>query len=54
MRKLFAIAATCALLLGSASGTALANHKNQGKGPHPAGGQDCAIEVDPLGVCLDL
>ena len=54
MRKLFAVLATGALLLAATASPAAANHKNQGKGPHPAGGNDCAVEVDPLGVCLDL
>jgi hypothetical protein len=33
------------------AGTAVASHKS--KSPH-ANPKDCAVEVDPLNVCLDL
>jgi hypothetical protein len=56
VRKLLAILAALALLV-SAPMTAMAGHKNGHKVPPGAAKNnpappDCAIEIDPLGICL--
>ena len=51
MRKVSALLACLALAVAGTSGAAFASHKS--KSPH-ANPPDCSIEVDPLGICLDL
>lgn len=50
MRKVSAVLAATALLVAGMSGGAFASHKSQSK--HAP--VDCSIEVDALGICLDL
>ena len=55
MRKIIAIAAALAVL--GTPGVAFAHHKDghpvpPGHANRPAPAPDCAIEVDPLGICI--
>ena len=52
MRKAFAVLSSAALLAVAAAGPAAASHKSKSPHANPPGQVDCAIEVDPLGLCL--
>jgi hypothetical protein len=51
MRRFFAALAASALVVVGTAGGAFASHKSNSRHAPPP---DCEIEVDALGVCLNL